>query len=59
MFSKAKTVVVSGGSAGGLAVFFWVNYLAERVKNGKVYALIDSGIFYDGVEINLKRHYYK
>jgi hypothetical protein len=40
-------VVVSGLSAGGLSVFFWTNYIFDKVENGKVWALPDSGIFLD------------
>jgi hypothetical protein len=47
-----RKVVVSGLSAGGLATFTWANYLAEKVKKGRVYAIPDSGIFYDGENIN-------
>ena len=43
---------MSGLSAGGLAVFTWANYLAQKVKNGRVYAVPDSGIFYDAENIN-------
>jgi hypothetical protein len=59
LFSKAKKVVIGGISAGGLSVFSWTNYLAERVKKGKVYALPDSGIFYDAENINQKKHVYR
>jgi hypothetical protein len=51
IFSGAAEVVVGGGSAGGLAVFLWINYIKDRVKNGKVWALPDSGIFLDGTNV--------
>ena len=52
LFSEATEVVVGGGSAGGLAVFLWTNYIKDRVKNGKVWALPDSGIFLDATNVN-------
>jgi hypothetical protein len=47
LFSEATHVVVSGCSAGGLAVFLWTNYIKDRVNKGKVWAIPDSGIFLD------------
>lgn len=37
-------VVITGGSAGGMATFLWSNYLNKLVK-GEVYSIIDSGVF--------------
>lgn len=59
LFSGAKQVVVGGDSAGGLAVFLWTNYIKDRVKNGKVWALPDSGIFLDGMNIVTGKHDYR
>jgi hypothetical protein len=59
LFSGATHVVVGGDSAGGLAVFLWTNYINDRVKNGKVWALPDSGIFLDGMNIITGRHDYR
>lgn len=52
-------MVVGGDSAGGLAVYLWTNYIAERVKIGKVWALPDSGIFYDSYNIKANKPLYK
>ena len=54
LFSKATHVVVGGDSAGGLAALQWTNYIADRVKVGKVWSLPDSGIFLDAVNIQTK-----
>jgi hypothetical protein len=42
-----------------LAVFLWTNYIKERVKNGKVWALPDSGIFLDSANVNTGKHDYR
>ena len=55
----AKRVVLTGQSAGGMAVFTWANYLGERVRNGKFYVIPDAGIFYDAENINSKQNNYK
>lgn len=43
--------MVSGISAGGMAAFTWVDYIADRVRdinpNAKFYGIPDSGIFLD------------
>jgi hypothetical protein len=52
-------VVVSGSSAGGLAVFTWSNHLADLVKGGRVYAIPDAGIFYDAKDVQSKSHSYR
>lgn len=51
---------MSGQSAGGLATFMWANYISERVaKETKVWAVPDSGIFFDSQNYTSKRHDYK
>lgn len=45
LFTNATDVVVSGGSAGGIATFIWTNYLQKLVKGAKVQTIIDSGVF--------------
>lgn len=48
MFSTATEVIITGQSAGGLSVFYWSNYIANRVlKTAKVRSIADSGIFLD------------
>lgn len=59
MFSKAEKVVISGESAGGLAATMWTNYLADRVKSGKVYSIVDAGVFYDSPNIVTKTNLYR
>ncbi len=59
LFSKASQVIVSGSSAGGLAAFTWANYVGERVKNGKVWAIPDAGIFMDSYNHKLNKPAYK
>ena len=56
LFSEATHVVVGGGSAGGLAVFLWTNYIKERVKTGKVWALPDSGVFLNSMNVITGRY---
>ena len=59
IFSEATHVVVGGNSAGGLAVFTWTNYIYERVKAGKVWALPDSGIFLNQMNVLTGKYDYK
>jgi hypothetical protein len=59
LFSQAKRVALSGGSAGGLAVMTWANYIYDRVENGRVFAIADAGVFYDNENKESKRHRYK
>jgi hypothetical protein len=43
---KASKIMLTGGSAGGIASFIWTNYLQSIVVNPKaVYTIPDSGIF--------------
>ena len=44
-FYNKDTIVITGKSAGGIATFFWANYLFENSKSSKVYAIPDSGLF--------------
>lgn len=47
-FANAEAVVVTGGSAGGLAVFHWADYIQTQTK-GSMWAVPDSGVFLDAV----------
>jgi hypothetical protein len=38
-------VVVTGVSAGGMAVFYWSNYLYDHSINKQVFSVLDSGLF--------------
>lgn len=40
-------MIVTGGSAGGLAAFLWADYIKGKAKTQQVYAAPDSGIFLD------------
>lgn len=59
IFSEATHVVVGGDSAGGLAVFLWTNYIKDRVRAGKVWAVPDSGIFLDSTNSLTGKNDYK
>lgn len=44
--SKASEIVITGGSAGGAAAYFWSNFIAEKVEHPEGVMIIpDSGIF--------------
>lgn len=58
LFSSATDIIVSGGSAGGLAAFLWTNYIADRSK-GKVLSIPDSGIFLDAANTKTSTHVYR
>ena len=47
LFSRSDKIIVSGGSAGGLAVFLWTEYVNKRAKSAQVFGVPDSGIFLD------------
>ena len=36
--------MLSGASAGGVAVYFWGNYLGNKLINSKYWLIADSGI---------------
>ncbi len=43
---NANKIILTGGSAGGVAVHLWNNYLRSYVKNPDVvYSIDDSGVF--------------
>ena len=44
-FYNGDSIVITGVSAGGMATFFYSNYLYENAKKAKVYAIPDSGLF--------------
>lgn len=37
--------MIGGDSAGGVAATMWANYIKSRVKRGRVWLYVDSGIF--------------
>jgi hypothetical protein len=59
IFSEATDIVVSGGSAGGLAAYMWTNYVFDNAKKAKVLLLSDSGIFLDSVNVQTNEYSYK
>ncbi|CAD8060863.1 unnamed protein product [Paramecium primaurelia] len=51
--SKAEIVIVSGCSAGGIAAYFWVDYIRSKLPASVVvYGIPDSGIFIDMAAID-------
>jgi hypothetical protein len=44
-FYNGESIVVTGISAGGMATYFYSNYLMENTNTAKVYAIPDSGLF--------------
>ena len=62
LFSKATQVVITGGSAGGLATYTWTNYLdylADRLQKAKLFSAPDSGLFYDAISKKTGKYSYK
>jgi len=50
--TTAKKIVLTGSSAGGIAVFLWIDYLRGLVSDPtKVYGIVDSGIFVDSLTV--------
>jgi acetyl esterase/lipase len=47
LFSKAANIIVTGGSAGGLAAFLWADYIKSKASTPNVFSVPDSGIFLD------------
>lgn len=44
-FYYGDSIVVTGVSAGGMAVYQWSNYVYEHSQKAKVYSIPDSGFF--------------
>lgn len=51
--------MVSGGSAGGLAAFLWVDYVKSKAKSASVHGVPDSGIFLDSINLKTQNHTYR
>lgn len=50
--SNAKEVILSGGSAGGLAAYTWTNYLRKILSNDtNLRTIVDAGFFVDEKDI--------
>jgi hypothetical protein len=54
--AKATDVIVSGGSAGGLATYLHVDEIAELFPRARVSGLPDSGYFIDIPDVDGVRH---
>jgi len=54
LFNGSVThLILSGGSAGGLAAYHWTNYIQKNIKSTTNYwSVPDSGIFMDVVNIH-------
>lgn len=59
LFSKANEILVTGGSAGGLAAFTWVDYVRNRSISKNVYAVPDAGVFLDFPNFYSKKNEYR
>ena len=60
IFSTATDLIITGYSAGGLAMFEWSNYISDRTAEGtKVRAVPDSGIFLDSGNYISQQHTYR
>jgi hypothetical protein len=44
-FYNGDSIVITGVSAGGMAVYQWSNYVLDNAKKAKVYSIPDSGLF--------------
>eukprot|EP00825_Cyclidium_porcatum_P022840 TRINITY_DN25101_c0_g1_i2.p1 TRINITY_DN25101_c0_g1~~TRINITY_DN25101_c0_g1_i2.p1 ORF type:complete len:308 (+),score=42.28 TRINITY_DN25101_c0_g1_i2:156-1079(+) len=54
---QATQIVVSGGSAGGVAAFIWADYIQEWLGTSVNYAAIpDSGYVYDVLNVQTNTH---
>ena len=51
--------MVAGGSAGGLATFLWADEIKSMVSAKKVWAVPDSGIFLDELNVKTQTMNYK
>jgi len=53
-------LIITGASAGGLAVYNWANYIKSQVKPGaNIVAAPDSGFFLDYPNAVTKRNDYR
>ena len=52
LLTKATDIIVSGGSAGGLAAFLWADEVRRMASTDKVWAVPEAGLFLD--EQNVK-----
>jgi len=45
---NSSKILLMGGSAGGIAVYMWVDYIRDMLEDpSKLYGVVDSGIFLD------------
>jgi len=57
--SEATDIVVSGGSAGGLATFHWANYIQKVFPHSHTVAIPDSGFFLDYIDVQTNTSFYR
>ena len=58
--SNAIEVILSGGSAGGLAVFYNIDHLADKLGPGvRLTGFPDAGFFLDEVNVADNQHTYR
>jgi len=58
--NDAETVILSGGSAGGLATYNWANYLYSKLPTTvNMFAVPDSGLFVDYPNVNTGNNDYR
>ena len=58
LFSNSSKIIVSGGSAGGLASFLWTEYVHSKASGASVYGVPDSGLFLDSPNFQTKTNIY-
>lgn len=54
IFSQSEQIIVTGGSAGGLAAFMWTDYVKAKAPSSNVFCIPDSGIFLDSQTFDTK-----
>lgn len=58
LFTDVQDIVITGGSAGGLAAFHWADYVKKNAK-GQVWSVPDSGVFLDSVNVKTMKNAYR
>lgn len=58
LFTTIEDIVITGGSAGGLAAFHW-GYQIRQLSKGKVWTVPDSGIFLDAMNVKTNTYAYR
>lgn len=58
LWTQVEDIVVTGGSAGGLAAFHWTEYVRQNAR-GKVWGVPDSGVFLDSANVKSGKNEYR